>query len=186
MKRNDKFDKVLFSGEWYYCNDLELLLYQQRCINVMNRYNKTKASAVGLLRRARMLKKMFGAIGEESYVEPPIHANFGGKNVFIGKRFYANFNLTLVDDGKITIGDNVMIGPNVTIATPLHPLDEAQRETTPITDQVFGGFAEPLSSAVEGTGFGSPVGNGQPPRTDDPDKPWNPGYNRNPRPERYP
>ncbi len=66
------------------------------------------------------------------------------------------------------------------------PLDEARRETTPVTDQVFGGFNEPLSFAVEGTGFGSPVGSGQPPRTDDPDKPWNPAYNRNPRPERYP
>ncbi len=127
MKRNDKFDKILFSGEWYYCNDLELLMYQERCINYMNKFNKTKASPLGLVRRMKMLKKMFGAIGDESYVEPPIHANFGGKNVFIGRHFYSNFNLTLVDDGKITIGNDVLIGPNVTIATPLHPLDPEHR-----------------------------------------------------------
>ena len=127
MKRNDSFDKILFSGEWYDTQNLKLVLYQQRCINEMNKFNKTKASPLGLLVRMRKLKKMFGAIGEGSYVEPPIHANFGGKNVFIGKGFYANFNLTLVDDGKITRGDNVMIGPNVTIATPLHALEAEKR-----------------------------------------------------------
>ena len=127
MKRKEEFDKILFSGEWYDTQDLKLVLYQERCINEMNKFNKTKASPLGLLVRMHKMKKMFGAIGDGSYVEPPIHANFGGKNVFIGKEFYANFNLTLVDDGKITIGDNVMIGPNVTIATPLHPLEAEKR-----------------------------------------------------------
>ena len=127
MKRNEKYDEILFGEKFYDPAEMHLLLYQQRCINAMNKYNKTPATPLGLLLRIRRLKKMFGAIGENSYVEPPIHANFGGKNTFIGKCFYANFNLTLVDDGKITIGDNVMIGPNVTIVTAEHSLKEEER-----------------------------------------------------------
>ena len=139
MKRKDKFDKILFSGEYYNCNDPVLLAYQHRCVQQMNRYNKIPSGPLGLLLRMKRLPKLFGAIGEGSYVEPPVHANFGGKNVFVGKNFYANIHLTLVDDGKITIGDNVMIGPNVTIATPVHPLSakermsEANQKNLPVT-----------------------------------------------------
>ena len=127
MKRNDKYDELLFGERFYDPANIQLLLYQQRCVNEMNKYNKTKATPLGLLMRVKRLKKMFAAIGENSYIEPPVHANFGGKNTFIGKNFYANFNLTLVDDGKITIGDNVMIGPNVTIITAEHSLKAEER-----------------------------------------------------------
>ena len=65
---------------------------------------------------------MFAEIGTDCYIEPPLHANFGGKHVHFGKNVYANFNLTLVDDTHIYVGDYTMIGPNVTIATAGHPL----------------------------------------------------------------
>ena len=127
MKRNGEFDDILFGEKYYDCGDMKLLRYQHRCVAELNRYNKIKSGPVGLLRRMKKLKKIFGSVGEGSYVEPPMRANFGGKNVFVGKNFYANSNLTLVDDGKITIGDNVMIGPNVTIATAVHPLLAKER-----------------------------------------------------------
>ena len=127
MKRKEEFDKILFSGEYYDCGDKKLLSYQFKCKRDMDRYNKTNNSRLGLYLRSKLLKKMFGSIGKNGYVEPPIHMNFGGKNVFIGDNFYSNFNLTLVDDGKIIIGNDVKIGPNVTIATPLHPLDSKGR-----------------------------------------------------------
>ena len=127
MKRKAQFDGILFSGEWYDTADRKLLAYQQRCVAQMDRYNRIPSGRLGLLLRVKRLRRVFGAIGEGGYVEPPVHANFGGKNVFIGKNFYANFNLTLVDDGRITIGDNVMLGPNVTIATALHPLEAEAR-----------------------------------------------------------
>ena len=60
------------------------------------------------------------------------------------------------------------------------------RETTPFTDQAFGGFNEPLFHAVEGTLLDTPIGAGQPPRTDDPTKPWNPSYRRGERPRSEP
>lgn len=57
---------------------------------------------------------MFAEIGERCYIEPPLHANWGGKHVHFGDRVYANFGLTLVDDTHIYVGDDTMFGPNVT------------------------------------------------------------------------
>ena len=65
---------------------------------------------------------MFAEIGEDCYVLSPFHANFGGKHVHFGKNIFANFNLTLVDDTHIYVGDYTMIAPNVTIATAGHPI----------------------------------------------------------------
>ena len=56
-------------------------------------------------------------------METPFHANWGGHHVHFGKNIYANFNLTLVDDTHIYVGDYTMFGPNVTIATAGHPID---------------------------------------------------------------
>ncbi|MBP5445077.1 MAG: sugar O-acetyltransferase [Acholeplasmatales bacterium] len=127
MKRNDAFDKLLFSEEYYDCNDKNIINYQLKCINVVNKFNKTKASPSGLKKRSKLLNEMFGSIGKNAYIEPPIHSNYGCKNCFIGDNFYANFNLALVDDGKIIIGNNVLIGPNCTLATPVHPMDVSER-----------------------------------------------------------
>ena len=74
-----------------------------------------------------MLKEMFAEVGEDCYIEPPLHANMAGAYVHFGKNVYANFNLTLVDDGEIYIGSHCMIGPNVTIATAGHPVEPELR-----------------------------------------------------------
>lgn len=79
-------------------------------------------------KREAMLKEMFAEIGEGCYIEPPLSANWGGKHVHFGKTVYANFNLTMVDDTHIYVGDYTLIGPNVTIATAGHPIDPELRE----------------------------------------------------------
>jgi hypothetical protein len=66
--------------------------------------------------------KMFCEIGEDCYIEPPLHSNWGGKHVHFGKNVYANFNLTLVDDTHIYVGDGTMLAPNVVLATAGHPI----------------------------------------------------------------
>ena len=73
------------------------------------------------------MKKNFAACGEGCYIELPFYANWGGHHLHFGSFIYANFNLTLVDDGHIYVGDHVMIGPNVTIATANHPLEPELR-----------------------------------------------------------
>ena len=124
-----KFDEILFSGEYYNCYQEDLVKYQLSRINLANKYNKTPATPAGIKKRVKLIKQMFREVGENPYIEPPFHANFGGSNVSLGKNFYANFNLVLVDDGRIIIGDNVMIGPNVTIATALHSLNAEERNS---------------------------------------------------------
>ena len=77
--------------------------------------------------KQRYMREVFAEYGGDSYIELPLRANWGGRHLHLGSGVYANFNLTLVDDGHIYIGDRVMIGPNVTIATASHPVDPGLR-----------------------------------------------------------
>lgn len=95
-------------------------------LETLYEFNHTRPSEAE--KRAALLKRMLGAMGEGCYIEPPFHANWAGKHVFMGSFVYANFNLTVVDDGNIYIGDRVMFGPNVTIATANHPILPKFRE----------------------------------------------------------
>lgn len=70
----------------------------------------------------RLMKEMLAECGENCFIQRPFYANWGGRHVHFGSNIYANFNLTCVDDGHIYIGDWVKFGPNVTIATPGHPI----------------------------------------------------------------
>ena len=99
---------------------------QVKCLEKQYDYNNTRPSEGAL--REQMLKDMFAEIGEDCYIEPPFHANWGGKHVHFGKNIYANFNLTLVDDSHIYVGDYTKFGPNVTIATAGHPILPSLRE----------------------------------------------------------
>lgn len=79
-------------------------------------------------RMRELMKQMFAEVGENCYIQPPFYANWAGEHVHLGSNVYANFNLTLVDDGHIYIGDKTMIAPNVTITTATHPVLPALRE----------------------------------------------------------
>ena len=117
---------VLHSGALYYPLAGEITEEQTRCLEKLYDYNHTRPSEGA--RREAMLRDMFAAFGEGSYIEPPLHANWGGRFVSFGKNVYANFGLTLVDDTHIHVGDNCMFGPNVVIATAGHPILPALRE----------------------------------------------------------
>lgn len=116
----------MHNQELYITSGEEILGKQRKCLEKLYDFNMTRPSE--LEKREKMLKDMFCEIGEGCYIEPPFHANFGGKHVHFGKNVYANFNLTLVDDTHIYIGDYTMIGPNVTIATAGHPIMPELRE----------------------------------------------------------
>ena len=119
-----EFEK-LHTGEIYFPGDPEIHKEQTACQEKLYDFNRTRPSQ--LEQRTAMLKQMFAEIGEGCYIEPPLHANFGDKFVHFGKWVYANYNLTLVDDTHIYIGDDTMLGPNVTIATAGHPIDPELR-----------------------------------------------------------
>ncbi len=114
------------SGELYITTDESILAKQRLCLEKLYAFNQTSPSEME--KREAMLRDMFAEIGENCYIEPPFHANWGGAHVHFGKNVYANFNLTLVDDTHIYVGDYTMFGPNVTIATAGHPILPALRE----------------------------------------------------------
>ena len=114
------------SGALYFAVDESLMAEQAECLEMQYDYNLTRPSEGE--RRWQLLQKMFAEIGEGSYIEPPLHANWAGKHVHLGRDVYFNFNVTLVDDTDIYIGDNTMIGPNTVIATAGHPVCPEIRE----------------------------------------------------------
>lgn len=118
--------KRMHNEELYLPTGEELLKEQAACLDMLYDYNMTRPTEAG--KRQKLLKDMFAKIGDNCYIEPPFHANFGGRFVEFGDWVYANFNLTLVDDAPIYVGDNTMFGPNVVLATAGHPILPELRE----------------------------------------------------------
>lgn len=98
---------------------------RMNCKELIYDYNLTRPSQIN--ERKEILKKLLASTGENFFIEPPLHMAYG-KNTHIGENFYANFNLVIVDDGDVYIGDNVMIAPNVTISPTGHPVELETRK----------------------------------------------------------
>ena len=110
----------MHSGDLYLSMDDDIFNEQLTYLEKLYDFNATRP--LEQEKRTEMLKNMFAEIGENCYIEPPLHATWAGKNVHFGKGVYANFNLTLVDDTHIYVGDYTMLGPNVVLATAGHPI----------------------------------------------------------------
>lgn len=119
------WDQELHSGQLYMPNGAEIMEHQFDCLDRLFRFNQLMPSQQA--EKTALLKEMFAEIGEGCYIETPFRSNWGGRYVHFGKNVYANFNLTLVDDTHIYVGDCTMIGPNVTIATAGHPIQPELR-----------------------------------------------------------
>ncbi len=106
------------AGKIYDPNDSELLALRRKAHKLCLDYNALYETDG---RREEILKELLPDLGEGSYLQGPIYFDYG---VFTrtGKNFYANFNFTVLDTCPVTIGDNVFIGPNVSILAPKHPL----------------------------------------------------------------
>ena len=124
-----KLDEILerqHTGRIYFSCDPELLKEQVVYQDLLYEYNHTPPSHPE--RRAELLKLMLAECGDNSYIEPPFHANWGGHHVHLGSEVYCNVFLSLVDDDHIYIGDHAMIGPHVTISAATHPVCPELRE----------------------------------------------------------
>lgn len=75
-----------------------------------------------------LLKSFLGKTGEKIMIEPPFHCDYGW-NIEVGENFFANYNLTILDVGKVVIGDNAQIAPNVSIYTAGHPIHPDSRNS---------------------------------------------------------
>lgn len=107
-------------GKLYDPLDTEIMEEQFLHLDLLNEFNALPSSQTR--QREELMQKMFAECGENCYIQPPFYANWSGHHVHLGHHVYANFNLTIVDDAEVYIGNYVMIGPNVTIATAGHPV----------------------------------------------------------------
>lgn len=109
---------------YLWSDDEENLAMQAHTKGTVSKFNSLPPE--NMKERAALLKEIFGNVGENVWIVPPLTAAIG-KYVSIGDGTYANMNLTLIDDWKITIGKNVLIGPNVTLCTTGHPVHPKHR-----------------------------------------------------------
>ena len=99
----------------------EIVKVQRPLQDGLWKFNQLKPSDIEA--KLSYMKSVFAECGDDCYIELPFRANWGGAHVHFGYGIYANSNLTLVDDGHIYVGDRVMFGPNVTVATANHPIE---------------------------------------------------------------
>lgn len=114
----------MLCGEFYDTRDLELRRLSSNAKDLMRVYNSLPAENMEL--RNQMLRLLFGFCGENSRVNQPIWVDYGC-NISLGENSLINMNCTLLDTGKITIGNNTLIGPDVKIYTAVHPLLPSER-----------------------------------------------------------
>lgn len=96
----------------------------RRCADTCHEINSIPPSMVD--KRNALLRDLLGSVGESFVINPPLRCDFGF-NIHIGENFIGNFNLTILDETTVTIGDNVMIGPNCSLITITHALLPDQR-----------------------------------------------------------
>jgi acetyltransferase-like isoleucine patch superfamily enzyme len=106
--------ELMASGKTFNVYDEDLSLERTRVRTLLQRYNLTIAS--NYIDRERQLREIIHHIGEKPLVEQPFRCNYGW-NISIGDNFYSGWNLSILDSAKVTIGDNVKIGPNCNIFT---------------------------------------------------------------------
>lgn len=124
MTELEKNMQLLHTGDLYVCNSPEMFRLQMEYRSLIQQYNQMDPRDMD--GHAALLPRIFAEVGEGCFIEQPFNANWGCFT-HLGKNVYANFNLTLTDDTHIYIGDDVMIGPNVTITAATHPLHPALR-----------------------------------------------------------
>ena len=119
-----KEEERIFQGIVFCPGDPELVALKLRTHNLNVDYNNTYEDEYE--KRAAILGEILGEMGEGTCIQGPIAFHYG-KHTKIGRNFFGNFNLTIQDDGEVTIGDRCNFGPNVTIVTPIHPMVPEER-----------------------------------------------------------
>lgn len=118
-------EKMLM-GEVYNACDEQLLIELNACKDRIQDYNNLRPTDFAA--RREMLQEILGACDEHVFINQPFYCDYG-KNIRVGKRFFANFHFTVLDEALVTIGDDVFVGPNVSIYTACHSTNPTERNT---------------------------------------------------------
>lgn len=122
---NGEWSKML-RGERYTASHPEFHRLLEVTRDLLWEFNMLKPSQT--VRQKEILHKLLGSHGERYHINQPFRCDYGC-NIFIGEDFFANFNLTILDEACVTIGDHAFIGPNVSVYTACHPLDASERNS---------------------------------------------------------
>ena len=115
----------MLAGDLYIADDPVLAKESQRALALVQRYNDSAPSDPAT--RRGILVDLLGSLGEGTEIRPPFYCDYGYQT-HIGARTFINFGLVALDVARISIGDDVQIGPRVQLLTPTHPLEpEARR-----------------------------------------------------------
>jgi maltose O-acetyltransferase len=114
----------MVAGELYLAGDPELVADRERCAALMQAFNATGTTQTD--RRADLLHKLLGRVGTDVVIRPPVYFDYGSYTT-IGARTFVNYGAVILDVGKVDIGEDVQIGPNVQLLTPTHPMDARER-----------------------------------------------------------
>ena len=116
----------MISGKPYKASDGELLKERQYVKEQIFDFNTLRPNEI--VKRNEVLKKILGKTKTTFFIEQPFRCDYG-YNIEIGENFYSNYNLIILDCARVKIGDNVMIGPNVSFYTAGHPVHYEKRNT---------------------------------------------------------
>jgi maltose O-acetyltransferase len=125
MKIKSEKEKML-NGELYLASDFQLTKERENSRKLTRLYNQTMETDIE--RRTELLKELLGSTGENFYIEPTFHCDYG-YNIHVGENFFANFDCTILDVCEVRIGDNCLIAPGVHIYTATHPLNPFERSS---------------------------------------------------------
>jgi len=120
---SEQKDRML-AGELYRASDPELRADAERCDRLLRRFNATGAEDRD--ERAAILRELLGSVGEHVDIRPPLAMDYGYQTS-IGPGTFINSGAVILDVGRVSIGADVQIGPNVQLLTPTHPLDPELR-----------------------------------------------------------
>lgn len=116
--------RKMVEGEKYDASHPHLLEKLMRTRILIRRFNDLMPD--NLTEQKKLIRSLLGSYGNNITINQPFRCDYG-ENIHIGENFFANFNLTVLDEAEVRIGDNAFIGPNVSIYTACHPLDAAER-----------------------------------------------------------
>lgn len=114
----------MLNGDLYNSRDPELIKQYHKARKLLKAYNTLGSELIK--ERQRILKELFGGLGEGVWIEAPFYCDYG-ENIFIGENTFVNTNCMFLDNNKITIGKNGLIAPYVQIYTASHPLKASER-----------------------------------------------------------
>ena len=115
----------MLAGDLYIADDPEIAEASARALDLHGGLQRD-VGPPGARSAGRLLEQLLGSIGEGTEIRPPLYVDYGS-NITIGARCFANFGLVALDVARITIGDDVQIGPNVQLLTPTHPVEPGPR-----------------------------------------------------------